>query len=403
MTEIPDTSAPRTGRKPPTRATLIMMTSISVLTLNLFLPSLPAMAEDLQVSYGTVSWAIAGYLFLSAFLTLVLGPISDRYGRRPILLGCFAVFTLASVGAALSQSFTVFLMFRMMQAVSAAGSSLSRAIVRDIFPPGRGRSVLGYIAMAMAVVPMIGPLLGGFLEEVFGWRSVFWTFAMLGVIGGAVLWFDLGETAPGRGKSFASHVQGYREVLRSGAFWGYSAVMGFGISAFFVFLAGAPLIASQHYGLEPSRVGIVIGSTAVGYFFGSFASGRISEQVSNEMMVLWGRIIAVLGPLAAVILVLTGTDTVWLVFGLMVTIGIGNGLSLPGASVGVMSVRPDLAGSAAGLSGAIGTGMGAVFSAIAGALIQYEGAALIYVSLLLFTSGAAVVCSVYVLRLERRL
>lgn len=143
--------AARSAKTPPSRATLVLMTAVSVLTLNLFLPSLPSMAAEFGVSYGAISLVIAGYLFLSAALTLLLGPLADRFGRRPVLLVSFSIFALASVGAALSQVYTLFLVFRMFQAVCATGSTLSRAIVRDMYPPGKGTSVLGYIAMAMAV------------------------------------------------------------------------------------------------------------------------------------------------------------------------------------------------------------------------------------------------------------
>ena len=123
----------------------------------------------------------------------------------------------------------------MVQAVCAAGSSLSRAIVRDMYPPGRGTSVLGYIAMAMAVAPMIGPLLGGLLEETLGWRSVFWVFAILGILSVLLIWMDLGETAPGKGTSFYQQLAGYKVVLRSHMFWSHTMVIGFSITAFLVF------------------------------------------------------------------------------------------------------------------------------------------------------------------------
>lgn len=376
-------------RTPPSRATLIVITAVSVLTFNLFLPSLPSMASDFGVSYGAISFAIAGYLMLSALLALVLGPLADRFGRRPVLLITFAIFVLASAGAALTENFTVFLMFRMMQAVCATGSTLSRAIVRDMYPPGKGTSVLGYIAMAMAVAPMIGPLVGGILEETLGWRSVFWLFAFLGVIALVFIWVDLGETSTGRTKTAAQQFQGYKDVTRARAFWTNTLVLGFSVSSFFVFLAGAPFVAGEIYGLSPSFVGFVMGATALGYFIGSFITGRIAESVPLGAMMIWGRWVGMIGPVSALLLVLIGWDNAYLVFGLMITLGAANGISLAAANTGTMSVRPDLAGSAAGLSGAIATAMGAIFSAVTGALLTLENGDWLFCALTVLTCAGA--------------
>ncbi len=381
------------ARTPPSRATLILITAVSVLTLNLFLPSLPSMSADFNVSYGAMSIAIAGYLFLSAILALFLGPMADRFGRRPVLLISFAVFAFASAGAAMTQDFTMFLVFRMLQAVCATGSTLSRAIVRDMYPPGKGTSVLGYIAMAMAVAPMIGPLAGGVLEETLGWRSVFWVFALLGVFSVVLIWLDLGETAKGKVKTAAEQIQGYKDVTRSWAFWSNTLVLGFSISSFFVFLAGAPLLASDIYELSPSFVGFVMGTTAVGYFLGSFITGRIAEHVSLGGMMIWGRWVGVIGPVLALISVLLAVDNAYLVFALMATVGMANGISLAAANTGAMSVRPDLAGSAAGLSGAIGTAMGAVFSAITGVLITAQNGDWLFCLLITLTCAGALLAA----------
>lgn len=386
-------SDPILPRTPPRRITLILMTAVSVLTLNLFLPSLPSMARAFGVSYGAISLAIAGYLFLSAALALVMGPLSDKFGRRPVLLVSFAVFTIASIGAAITESYTVFLMFRMMQAVCATGSTLSRAIVRDMYPPGKGTSVLGYIAMAMAVAPMIGPLVGGLLEETLGWRSVFWLFAILGAGVFVLIWIDLGETAPNKGARMADQVQGYFVVIRASAFWTNTLVLGFSISAFFVFLAGSPLVAGQIYGLSPSFVGFVMGATALGYFVGSYITGRLAERVPLGALMIWGRWVGVTGPLAALVMVLLGIANAYWVFGLMITLGAANGISLASANTGVMSVRPDLAGSAAGLSGAIGTAMGAVLSAVTGAVLTVQNGEWLFCALLLLTCSAALAAS----------
>lgn len=387
---LPSLSAAQT---PPRHATLILITAVAALTLNLFLPSLPSMAVEFGVSYGAISLSISAYMFCSAGLALVLGPMADRFGRRPVLLTTFGVFTLASVGAAVTQDYTWFLIFRMCQAVSATGATLGRAIVRDIYPAGRGTAVLGFIAMAMSVAPMIGPIVGGFMEETLGWRSTFWLFGLLGLLCLSAIWSDLGETGKGQSKTAADHLQGYIDVMRSSAFWSNTMVLGFSIAAFFVFLAGAPLVAGQIYTLSPSLVGIVMGVTALGFFVGSFVTSRIAEHVSLGKMIVYGRWLALFGPGVALFLVFAQLDTAFLVFALMFTVGAGNGISLAAANTGVMSVRPDLAGSASGLSGAISTAMGGVFSALTGVLITVQNGAWLLCALVCVTCVCALIAS----------
>lgn len=376
---------------PPTRLTLILLTAISVLTFNMFLPALPEMAAEFGVSYGVMSLSIALYMLLGAVLGLILGPLADRYGRRTVLLGCFAVFAIASIGAALAQSFAAFMAFRLLQAACAAGSTLSRAIVRDMYSPSKGTSVLGYIAMAMAIAPMLGPIVGGALQQQFSWQAIFWTFAIFGIFGTALIWSDLGETAPGKGMSWRKQVQGYGEVMRSGAFWSFSAVLAFSVSAFFVFLTGAPFVAAEIYGFAPGAVGIVLGVTPLGYFMGSFAAGRLSERTSGAAMMIWGRWIGLAGPALALALIFIGADTAYVIFGSMITIGLANGISMPAASTGTMSVRPELAGSASGLSMAIATSAGAAFSALTGWVLTPDNGLAVFIVLVALTCGAAVI------------
>jgi len=146
---------------PPRLSTLVLLTATSVLTLNMFLPSLAHIAEDLGVSYALASLAVSGYLAVTAVLQLVLGPVADRYGRRPVLLICVALFAVASVCAALAQDIRVFLAARIVQAAVIAGSTLASAIISDTTERARAASLMGYVGMSMAVAPMLAPMLGG--------------------------------------------------------------------------------------------------------------------------------------------------------------------------------------------------------------------------------------------------
>ena len=185
---------PFAAASPPRLATLILLTALSTLSLNMFLPSLSNMARDFQTEYALVNLSIAGYLAVTAVLQLVIGPLSDRYGRRPVLLTAMAIFVMASLGCALATNIWVFLGFRVLQGAVIAGWALSQAAIRDMVPAQEAASLMGYVAMAMAVAPMLGPMLGGVLDEIFGWRASFLTFTGLGAALFILCWVDLGET-----------------------------------------------------------------------------------------------------------------------------------------------------------------------------------------------------------------
>ena len=172
----------RAASSPPSLVTLIFTTALSVPTLNMFLPSLARMSEDFQVDYALVNLSVAGYLAVSAVLQLIVGPLPDRYGRRPILLICMAIFALASVGSVLAGTILVFLGFRLLPAAVVAGPVLSAASLRDRYPPDEAAGKLGHVAMAMALAPMLGPMLGGALDMLFGWRAGFVLYSLLGAV-----------------------------------------------------------------------------------------------------------------------------------------------------------------------------------------------------------------------------
>lgn len=165
---------------PPGFFTLVFLTGLSILSLNLFLPSLSNIAEEFQADYTIVSLSVAGYLGITAVLQLIIGPLSDRFGRRPVLLSGLVIFILASLGCMLAGNIWTFLAFRVMQGAIIAGGVLSYAIIRDSAPEQEAASQMSYVSMAMAIAPMLGPMVGGVLDELFGWRSSFLFFTVLG-------------------------------------------------------------------------------------------------------------------------------------------------------------------------------------------------------------------------------
>jgi Bcr/CflA subfamily drug resistance transporter len=391
----------RAAQTPPTLITLIFATALSVLSLNMFLPSLAHMSEDFAVDYGLVNLSVAGYLAVSAVLQLIMGPLSDRYGRRPVLLICMTIFVCASVGCALAESIWLFLGFRLLQAAVVAGSVLSSASIRDQYSPNEAASRLGYVAMAMALAPMLGPMLGGALDMLFGWRAGFVLYSLLGAGLLTLLWFDMGETNTNRSSTFAAQLREYPHLFRARRFWGYALCAAFSIGGFYSFITGAPLVAAAWFDLSPAMLGLGIGIITGGFMVGNFITGRIAARTRLTTMILIGRIVASTGPMLGLLFFLGEMGSVWVFFGSAICVGFGNGLTNANASAGVMSVRPKLAGSAAGLSGAMIVALGAVLTSITGAFVNAENGPYLVLGMMSGSSFIGLLAVLYVRRVDR--
>ncbi|MBO9445324.1 multidrug effflux MFS transporter [Ruegeria sp. R14_0] len=390
----------RAAQTPPSLVTLIFATALSVLSLNMFLPSLARMADDFQVDYGLINLSVAGYLAISAVLQLIMGPLSDRYGRRPILLICMAIFAVASVGCVLAESIWVFLGFRLLQAAVVAGPVLSSASIRDLYEPNEAASKLGYVAMAMALAPMLGPMLGGALDVLFGWRAGFILYSVLGAGMLVLLWADLGETNTNRSATFAAQLKEYPHLFRARRFWGYALCASFSIGAFYSFITGAPLVAAAWFDLSPAMLGLGIGIITGGFMVGNFITGRIAARTKLTTMILIGRLVASIGPFCGLVLFAAGHGSVWVFFGSAICVGFGNGLTNANASAGVMSVRPKLAGSAAGLSGAMIVALGAVLTTLTGAFVSPENGPFLVLGMMFVSSFIGLLAVLYVRRVD---
>ena len=353
-------------------ATLTILAGVSAMIMNMFLPSLNNMAAHFDVPYSVIQLSVPVYLGASAILQIIIGPLSDKYGRRPVLLWGLSLFVVASFGCLIAPNIETFLFFRTMQACAAVAMVLSRAAIRDLYDENKSASMIGYVTMGMAVVPMASPAVGGLLDEIFGWRAVFWFFALAGIATWFLTFFDFRETARASDKTVWQQFREYPELLRSPRFWGYSSAAAFCSGSFFAYLGGAPFVGSELFGLSPAVLGMYFGAPAIGYAFGNYLTGRYAMKHGVNYLVLWGSIMNAAGVTLSLILFSIGQGTAFVFFGLMTCVGVGNGLVIPNATAGLLSVRPHLAGSASGLGGAIMIGGGAVLAAMAGALLTPE-------------------------------
>lgn len=390
-------------RSPPHILTLVMIAGMSALVMNIFLPSLPQMADYFSADYGVMQLSVSLYLGFNAVLQIFIGPISDRLGRRKVLLGSIALFMVATVGALLATDVVTFLLFRMAQAVIVAGLVLSRAVVRDMVPQDEAAAKIGYVTMGMALVPMISPMVGGVMDEVFGWRSTFYLMLGLGGLLFALVWADLGETAELRGVRMIDQIREYPDLLRARRFWGYSLTAAFTAALFFAFLGGAPFVGTEVFGLSPSALGFYFGAPAVGYALGNLLTGVFSRRYGINAMILVGSLIGAAGIALLILLWAGGLAPAPVFFGTFVLTGIANGLVMPNATAGLLSVRPHMAGTASGLGGALMLGGGASVSALSGVLLQPGSGPMPLLILMLVAAILSVLAILYVIRREKAL
>jgi len=381
--------------------TLCLLSALPVVTLNMFLPSLNNIAHEFQADYAVVNLSIAGYAVTAAFLQLVVGPASDRFGRRPVILTGLAIFIAASLGCLLASDISTFLLCRMVQAAVVAGYSVSMAVVRDTRAPKAAASLIGYMAMVWAIAPMLAPMFGGYLDAAFGWRASFWAFLALGVALFCLSWVDLRETNQRRSKTFAAQFRSYPALISSRRFWGYALCMAFSVGAFYAFLGGVPLVAVHVFQMPTAMLGLSMGIITAGFVLGSFLSGRFVARTSLLTMILTGRTIACTGLTIGLVLVAFGIVYEVTYFGACICVGIGNGLTMPSSNAGAMSIRPELAGSAAGLTGALTGSGGALMSGLTGVVLSPDNAAHALLAMMLASSALAFAAALYVYWIDR--
>jgi len=383
--------------------TLVLLASISALAMNSFLPSLPNMAEHFGSSTALMGLSVGVYLGTSAVFQILVGPLSDRIGRRTVSLWALIIFIVVSISCVYAPNTFIFMCLRALQAIAACTFVVARAIVRDTTETQASGSKIAYISMGTAICPMFGPALGGLMDGWFGWEANFWFIGGLGLFILVIAYFDLGETVPENTQGFRQQFSEYPELLLSRRFWGYCLASAFGAGAFFAYLGGGPFVGSIVYNLSPEMLGLYFGAPAIGYFFGNFLSGRFTIRFGIDAMILWGLWIIFSGLSLSMVCSYTGYGTVETFFGFMIFVGLGNGLTIPNATAGMLSVRPHLAGTASGLGGAMMIAIGAALSTLAGAFLVPGSNEMPLLMLMWFSSLSGVAVIIYVGQRNKKL
>ena len=338
---------------------LMTMSAIGPVSLNILTPVTPSLADIFGTRVETVQLTLSLYLFGLAISQLVLGPLYDRFGRKPVLLLGLFITTAASVAAVFSTSIEMLIVFRVLQALGAsAGLVIGRAIIRDLYARERAASMIGLVTTVMVVAPMVAPLVGGLLDKALGkqhgWQG---TFVLVGAFAGLVLvWVIAGlkETRPdhitGGGLRFIWRES--RELFADRRFLGYVLVCAIGTATFFAFLGGGPHVVVGIMQRSAFEYGLWFMLTAGGFMLGNFVTARNSQRYGIDRMIHFGLLSMIAG---AVLTVLTVTlwpyDGPWTIFLPQLLVSFGNGVFLPNCVAGAVSVRPQAAGTASGITG----------------------------------------------------
>ncbi|MFO1327959.1 MAG: Bcr/CflA family efflux MFS transporter [Rubrivivax sp.] len=382
-----------TARRGPVLALLLLQIAYGLLAMTLCLPSMPDWATLFGATPAQVQLSFGGYLVAFGLAQLVHGPLSDRVGRRPVLLAGAAAAALGSLAAAAAPTLAALVAARVLQgAGAAAGMVVGRALVHDHFQgPDRTRA-MAWVGMAMGLCPPLATIVGGQLHVQLGWRANFVVLAAVALALAAVTWRVLPARAASpaaRGAASASWrgmLQGYRTLLRERAFGWHVAVLGGTTGTFYVFLAGAPLVLAP-MGVGADRVGFFIAFVPLSYIAGNALTTRLARRFGDLAIMRGGQLLNLISLTLLVGLALAGWRHPLAFSAPLVLMGIGHGLLLPPTLARTVGMHAALAGAAAAVAGLMQQLAGAL-GAYAVGLLRHDHVAPLGLLMLAITAGA---------------
>ncbi|RYX86126.1 Bcr/CflA family efflux MFS transporter [bacterium] len=351
-------------------AILSALMGFASISTDLYLPAMPAMGQSLGAGKGMIEWTVSGYLIGFSLGQLLWGPISDRLGRRlPVAIG-LVLFVLGSAGCAMSGSIWAMIGWRLVQAVGAsAGVVLARAMVRDLFAGNRSAQMLSTLMTVMAIAPLLGPIIGGQLLALSGWRAIFWALVVVGFATLGAL-FTLPETLPTARRNREPLVQAladYGELLRHRRLLGYAGSGGFFYAGMFAYIAGTPSAYITYYHVKPQLYGLLFGIGVIGIMGANITNSRLVRRLGGDRLLVRGTGAAAI---AGILLALAATTNIGGLAGLALPLFLyitATGFIVANSISGALSDFPQRAGAVSALVGALQYGSGIIGSALVGA------------------------------------
>jgi DHA1 family bicyclomycin/chloramphenicol resistance-like MFS transporter len=354
---------------------LAMLTALGPLSMDMYLPSLPDITHVLAAPTARTQLTVSSYLIGFAVGQVVYGPLSDRYGRRPVVLAAVALYLASTLACAAARSVDPLIAARFFQGVGGSGAIvLARAIVRDLYSGVRAARELSLMGSISAFAPIVAPMIGGILQTAFGWRASFICMSIGAVVTVLVAARLLPETMrrrPGDPVSLLSMLGGYGTVLRNRAFLVYLGVLTISYAGLFAWVSGASVVLQSVYGLSPVTFGFTFALGAGGFMTGAMIATRLVMRLGLDRTIWVGVTVLAVGGMALAAAVATSIPGIWLVAAMAVYLA-GLGLAMPQAMAGALTPFPERAGTAASLLGLVQQTVAAIVAAAIGGYLGHS-------------------------------
>ena len=349
--------------KPPPLLLLVALVAFGPMSIDLYLPSLPDIGRYFHADVAKTQQTLAVFVSGFALAQLVYGPLSDRFGRRPVLLGGVSLYLLSSLLCLFASSIDMLILGRFLQALGGcSGPVLARAIVRDTYPRDQSAKVMATMASVMALAPAVAPLIGGNLHAAFGWRANFGVLVGFGAFIIGLGLFALKETnlhPDPRALRPLDMLSNYAALLRDRVFLGYTLTLSFLFSGLFAFISGGSFVLIDVLGVRPEHFGLCFTVVIMGFLSGSLSAARLTGRIGLERMVALGVPLGAVAGLVMVGLALAGIQTIWAVILPMAFCSASAGLTLPNGTAAAIGPHARIAGSASALLGFMQMGIAA--------------------------------------------
>ncbi|ETR78863.1 major facilitator transporter [Afipia sp. P52-10] len=346
-------------------ALLIALSGLGPLTMQAIMPALPALATHFAEDFSVAQLTISLYLVGLAGAQLVVGPLSDKFGRRPVILAGLGLMVLSNVAGVFATTLPQLIAARIIQALGAAsGLAVGRAMIRDLYDRDRAASMIGIVVGAMMIAPMIGPFIGGVLETAYGWRTIFHFLGGVSLVIFLWAWATLPETRRTQSGPAASGFFGdVRALIASPAYHGFILCQMLAAATFFVFASGGAYVTITQMGRSSAEYGAWFALGSIAYMAGNLAAARLTPKVGGHRMMWIGLNMQIAGSVLNLIWGLMGLSAhpAWFFITQMI-VAYGNGYVMTNAAAGAISVRPQAAGTASGVMGFMQMGFGAIVS-----------------------------------------